>query len=51
MNETSRITNDRDYGIDLLRILSMILIAILHVLGQGGILSHVQPLSLADRTA
>lgn len=33
--------NTRNYGIDLLKILSMLLVALLHVLGQGGILSAV----------
>lgn len=32
----------RNYGIDLLRIVSMFLIVILHVLGQGGILQQAQ---------
>lgn len=35
----------REYGIDLLRILSMIMIVILHVLGQGGVLRSVEFLS------
>ncbi len=30
---------ERNYGIDLLRMVSMILVAVLHVLGQGGVLS------------
>ena len=30
---------DRNYGIDLLRILSMVFVIVLHSLGQGGILS------------
>ncbi len=36
----------RNYGIDLLRIIAMIMIPILHVLGQGGILKAVTPLSM-----
>lgn len=32
----------RNYGIDLLRILSMFMVAILHVLGQGGVLGATQ---------
>jgi surface polysaccharide O-acyltransferase-like enzyme len=37
---------ERNYGIDLLRIVAMIFIPILHVLGQGGILSSSVPLSV-----
>lgn len=36
----------RNYGIDLLRIISMYMIAILHVLGQGGVLFNLETLSL-----
>ena len=32
--------NERNYGIDFLRIISMFMIVILHVLGQGGILGN-----------
>lgn len=35
-------TDRRNYGIDLLRIISMFMVVILHVLGQGGILAKVQ---------
>ncbi len=38
--------NDRNYGIDLLRILSMMGIIILHVLGHGGILDNLDFLSV-----
>lgn len=38
--EQSRAT--RNYGIDLLRIVSMLLIPILHILGHGGVISTVQ---------
>ena len=31
--------NGRNYGIDLLRIISMVMIQILHILGNGGILN------------
>ena len=41
-----KIVNQRNYGIDLLRITSMIMILILHILGQGGILNQFNPLSL-----
>lgn len=37
--------NSRNYGIDLLRILSMYMVVILHVLGQGGILRETIILS------
>lgn len=38
--------SQRNYGIDLLRILSMIMIPTLHVLGHGGILKNASPLSM-----
>ena len=37
---------ERNYGIDALRILSMIMIPVLHVLGHGGILASAAKLSL-----
>lgn len=40
------LTEKRNYGIDLLRILSMFMVVLLHVLGAGGILSTAKPLSL-----
>lgn len=33
--------NKRNYGIDLLRIISMFMICVLHILGQGGVLGAV----------
>lgn len=36
----------RNYGIDFLRIISMYMIVILHVLGQGGVLWNLEELSL-----
>ncbi|MBQ1272932.1 MAG: acyltransferase [Clostridia bacterium] len=36
----------RDYGIDFLRILSMVMVVLLHVLGAGGILGGAEKLSL-----
>ncbi len=36
----------RNHGIDFLRIISMLMVAVLHILGQGGILANVEPLSL-----
>lgn len=41
-------TESRNYGVDLLRIVSMIMIVILHVLSQGGILDATQPLSVQN---
>ena len=38
--------HNRNLGIDLLRIVSMFMIVLLHVLGQGGILSKASPLSI-----
>lgn len=37
---------ERNFGIDFLRIISMYMIVILHVLGQGGILNNLEVLSL-----
>ncbi len=37
---------ERNYGIDLLRIISMAMVVILHVLGQGGVLASTEKLSL-----
>jgi len=31
---------ERNYGIDLLRMVAMLLVVVLHVLGQGGVLAH-----------
>lgn len=36
----------RNFGIDFLRIVSMFMVVVLHVLGQGGILAHAEPLSV-----
>lgn len=33
----------RDYGIDLLRIISMLMVPIVHIIGQGGILTAATP--------
>ncbi len=40
------IKSGRNYGIDLLRILSMFMVVVLHTLGKGGILSAVPKLSV-----
>lgn len=41
----------RNYGIDLLRILSMYFVVVLHTLGNGGILTGAKPMSTAYCTA
>jgi surface polysaccharide O-acyltransferase-like enzyme len=33
----------RNYGVDFLRIISMFMVVILHVLGHGGILKQAEP--------
>ena len=38
--------HERNYGIDLLRLLSMLMVVTLHVLGGGGILNNTETLSL-----
>ena len=42
-NELLSLKDERNYGIDLLRIISMFFIVILHCLGQGGILKNTIP--------
>lgn len=39
----------RNYGIDLLRLVSMLFICLLHVCGQGGIISHVSRTTALDK--
>lgn len=41
----------RNYGLDLLRIISMCMVFTLHILGQGGILSAVTPYTVNYRVA
>ena len=41
----------RLYGVDLLKILSMLMVVILHILGHGGILAAVKPFSLRYEAA
>lgn len=43
--ETQGFNNGRNYGIDLLRILSMYMVVVLHVLGCGGILDNCEKFS------
>lgn len=49
--ETSNTENERNYGIDLLRIISMFFVVILHCLGQGGILQSVATNSIQYKFA
>ncbi len=42
---------ERNYGIDLLRIVSMFMVVILHVLGEGGVLSNTGSLTLKGELA
>ena len=44
-------TTQRDYGIDLLRIVSMLMVPIVHILGQGGVISATIPFSLQYESA
>ena len=44
--KTVSVNNERNYGIDLLRIVSMMMIVTLHVLYQGGILENISVSSL-----
>ena len=41
----------RDYGIDLLRIISMLMVPMVHVIGQGGILTAAVPFSMQYESA
>lgn len=45
------IRRERNYGIDCLRILSMFMVVLLHVLGKGGILASTEKLSLGYEIA
>ncbi|MBO5479057.1 MAG: acyltransferase family protein [Clostridia bacterium] len=46
MNKINEIQRDRNYGIDLLRVVAMFYVVILHCLGHGGILNNVIPNSI-----
>ncbi|WP_295594909.1 hypothetical protein [uncultured Methanobrevibacter sp.] len=39
-------TSQRDYGIDLLRIISMMMVPMIHLLGQGGVIASTVPFSI-----
>ena len=46
-NEVSATNNKtRNYGIDLLRLVAMFMVVILHILGQGGVLSNITGLTI-----
>ena len=47
ISNSKEIVKERNIGIDLLRIISMYMILILHVLGQGEILSNCKQFSLS----
>lgn len=40
------VKKEREYGIDALRILSMFMVVVLHMLGNGGVLDTAEPLSV-----
>lgn len=42
MNQNNNVSNDRNYGIDALRIYSMFMIIVLHILSKGGILESAK---------
>ena len=42
--QTNTGTNERNMGVELLRIVSMLMVVVMHVLGQGGILAAMQEL-------
>lgn len=45
MNDTTMVASIRNYGIDLLRIVSMFMVVLLHILGKGGVLAGTEVLS------
>lgn len=51
MNNVTVAVNRRNYGIDLLRIVSMLMVVVLHILGQGGVLKTAERLSLGYESA
>lgn len=46
-----RNSSERNYGIDLLKIVSMFMVVIIHILGHGGVLEHALDLTLNDTVA
>ena len=51
MDNTISIKVERNYGIDLLRIISMIMVVVLHMLLQGGVLDNANNLKFNNYTA
>ena len=45
-NISENIHRERNYGLDLFRFISMLMIVGLHVIGNGGILDNAQPLTI-----
>ena len=46
MQVQTSVKTERNYGIDLLRLISMLYVLVLHALGRGGLLDHTQRLSV-----
>ena len=46
MSQSQAVTRERNYGIDLLRIVSMMMVVTLHVLGHGGVLKGTSMLTV-----
>ncbi len=51
LSDISEKKEPRNLGIELFRIVSMLMIVCLHVLGRGGVYSHTEPLSLNYKVA
>ncbi|MEE0928807.1 MAG: acyltransferase [Acutalibacteraceae bacterium] len=51
MNKPMVSSKERNYGIDLLRIVSMLMVVILHILGQGGVLKAAKTMSAGYEVA
>lgn len=50
MESTAPVLKQRNYGIDFLRIVSMFMVVVLHILGHGGVLKAVPVMSLEYKT-
>lgn len=50
-NTLTAVPSKRNYGIDLLRVVSMLMVAVLHILGHGGILKNTAVLSFRYEAA
>lgn len=51
LQEKVPVVRQRDFGIDILRIVSALYVLILHILGRGGVLGHIQDGSLKQYAA